>query len=99
MKTVYRFIPYSTPSAREKRAILKYSMHVYEEEHTDVDEKLYDLKNILIKYVHGDSLNAVYQEVIFELFRLKKIFRTTHGLKTILCSRWWKKWKTPYFIR
>ena len=47
-------------------------MHVYEEEHTDVDEKLYDLKNILIKYVRGDSLNAVYQEVIFELFRLEK---------------------------
>jgi len=72
VKTVYRLFHNSHASAREKRALSKYSMHVYEEEHTDVDEKLYDLKNILIKYVRGDSMNAVYQEVIFELFRLEK---------------------------
>jgi len=72
VKTVYRIFHAPHPSAREKRALSNYSMHVYEEEHTDVDEKLYDLKNILIKYVRGDSLNAVYQEVIFELFRLEK---------------------------
>jgi regulator of cell morphogenesis and NO signaling len=69
---VYRLFHTPAVSAREKRALSKYSMHVYEEEHTDVDEKLYDLKNILIKYVRGDSMNAVYQEVIFELFRLEK---------------------------
>jgi Response regulator containing a CheY-like receiver domain and an HTH DNA-binding domain len=69
---VYRLFHSPNPSTREKRALSKYSMHVYEEEHTDVDEKLYDLKNILIKYVRGDSMNEAYQEVIFELFRLEK---------------------------
>ena len=69
---VYRLFHTPNPSTREKHALSKYSMHVYEEEHTDVDEKLYDLKNILIKYVRGDSMNEMYQEVIFELFRLEK---------------------------
>ncbi len=68
---VYRLFHTPNPSTREKHALSKYSMHVYEEEHTDVDEKLYDLKNILIKYVRGDSMNEMYQEVIFELFRLE----------------------------
>jgi regulator of cell morphogenesis and NO signaling len=72
VKTVYRLFHAAHPSAREKRALSKYSMHVYEEEHTDVDEKLFDLKNILIKYVRGDSMNAMYEQVIFELFRLEK---------------------------
>ena len=72
VKTVYRLFHAPHPSAREKRALSKYSMHVYEEEHTDVDEKLFDLKNILIKYVRGDSMNALYEQVIFELFRLEK---------------------------
>jgi regulator of cell morphogenesis and NO signaling len=72
VKTVHRLFHAPYPSAREKRALSKYSMHVYEEEHTDVDEKLYDLKNILIKYVRGDSMNALYEQVIFELFRLER---------------------------
>jgi regulator of cell morphogenesis and NO signaling len=69
---VYRLFHTPNPSTREKRALSRYSMHVYEKEHTDVDEKLYDLKNILIKYVRGDSMNEAYQDVIFELFRLEK---------------------------
>ncbi len=47
-------------------------MRVYEREHDNVDEKLYDLKNILIKYVHGNVPESTYNEVIFELFRLEK---------------------------
>ena len=71
-KKVYRLFHTRVPSPRDKRVLSNYSMHVYEEEHNDVDEKLYDLKNILIKYVRGDSMQAVYHEVIFELFRLEK---------------------------
>jgi len=57
---------------KERAALSQYSMHVYEEEHSDIDEKLYDLKNILIKYVRGRAAESVYHEVIFELFRLEK---------------------------
>lgn len=49
-----------------------YSMDVYEEEHDEVDEKLYDLKNILIKYINGDFDQVICSEIIFELFRLEK---------------------------
>jgi regulator of cell morphogenesis and NO signaling len=72
IKKVYKM--YHTPhlTAKEKRTLTQYSMHIYEEEHSDVDEKLFDLKNILIKYVRGDSMQALYHEVIFELFRLEK---------------------------
>lgn len=72
VRKVYHMVHTPNPSPREKQALSKYSMHVYEEEHNDVEEKLYDLKNILIKYVHGNSLGNSYQEVIFELFRLEK---------------------------
>jgi regulator of cell morphogenesis and NO signaling len=72
IKKVYRLFHTPHPSPREKRILSKYSMHVFEEEHNEVDEKLYDLKNILIKYVRGNSTEAQYQEVIFELFRLEK---------------------------
>jgi len=72
VRKVYRLFNTSHPTAGEKRALSKYSMHVYEEEHNNVDEKLYDLKNILIKYIRSDSTEQLYQEVIFELFRLEK---------------------------
>ncbi len=72
VKKVYRLFHTPHPSPREKRILSEYSMHVFEEEHNEVDEKLYDLKNILIKYVRGNSMESQYQEVIFELFRLEK---------------------------
>jgi len=72
VRKVHRLFHTANPSPREKQTLSKYSMHVYEEEHNDVDEKLYDLKNILIKYVHGKSMGNAYQDVIFELFRLEK---------------------------
>ncbi len=50
----------------------KYSIKVFEREHDNVDEKLFDLKNILIKYLHGDYDQVYCNAVIFELFRLEK---------------------------
>lgn len=56
----------------EMRTLSRYSMTAYAEEHTDVDAKLYDLKNILIKYVGGDRTESISREIVFELFRLEK---------------------------
>ncbi len=47
-------------------------MKIYEAEHDEIDEKLFDLKNILIKYINGDFDQATVNEIIFELFRLEK---------------------------
>ena len=72
IKKVYRMYNSKNIPDKEKKALTKYSMHVFEEEHSNIDDKLNDLKNILIKYVRGDSMQALYHEVIFELFRLEK---------------------------
>jgi regulator of cell morphogenesis and NO signaling len=64
---------YKSPGEKYKtKSGLNYSMKIYEEEHEEIDEKLFDLKNILIKYVSGDFDQAVCNEIIFELFRLEK---------------------------
>ncbi len=49
-----------------------YSMKVFEQEHGNVDEKLYDLKNILIKYFPADYTQNLGNSIVFELFRLEK---------------------------
>ena len=98
VKTVYRLF-HTPPIGSGKACALQYSMHVYEEEHTDVDEKLYDLKNILIKYVHGDSLNAVYQEVIFELFRLEKDIQDHTRIENNILLPLVEEMEEHYFIR
>jgi regulator of cell morphogenesis and NO signaling len=72
IKQVYRMFHERHATEQERKALSQYSMKVYEEEHSDIDAKLYDLKNILIKYVHGDEMHDVYHEIIFELFRLEK---------------------------
>jgi regulator of cell morphogenesis and NO signaling len=59
---------------RENLALLhrQYSMKVFESEHDNVDEKLYDLKNILIKYLQGDYSEGARNSLMFDLFRLEK---------------------------
>ena len=50
----------------------KYNIHIFEREHNNVDDKLFDLKNILIKYLNEDYDQTSCNSVIFELFRLEK---------------------------
>lgn len=52
-----------------------YSMKKYAEEHNNIDDKLYDLQNILIKYLSGSFDDEHTQAVLFELFRLEKDIR------------------------
>jgi regulator of cell morphogenesis and NO signaling len=66
----------SDPSPRHRsrgsRTRRRQAMSDYEAEHDDLDEKLYDLKNILIKYVGGEYDHGVANMIVFELFRLEK---------------------------
>lgn len=55
-----------------KSLLKKYSMQKFEAEHSNIDEKLEDLKNILIKYIEPDFDENLCNIVIFELFRLEK---------------------------
>jgi regulator of cell morphogenesis and NO signaling len=48
-----------------------YSITDYEEDHDDVEAKLYDLKNIIIKYLPSSENDSSYFNVLKELFMLE----------------------------
>ena len=50
----------------------KYRIDKYLEEHNDIEEKLYDLKNILIKYMSPPTSDSKYNALLFDIFRLEQ---------------------------
>ncbi|MBK7258522.1 MAG: hemerythrin domain-containing protein [Ignavibacteriae bacterium] len=75
-------------AARKPSNAHAYSMEAYESEHNNVDEKLWDLKNILIKYLPGTVDAVVRNAVICEIFRLEQDIRDhTRIEETILMPR------------
>ena len=59
------------PSKEIIQQIRAYSMDDYEEEHDNVEDKLFDLKNILIKYLPLPVDPQLCHAVLIELFRLE----------------------------
>jgi regulator of cell morphogenesis and NO signaling len=55
-----------------KEEIKKYAISIYADTHDDIEEKLLDLKNILIKYLPPSETIEIEQNILFELFRLEK---------------------------
>lgn len=49
-----------------------YSIHKYEGEHDNVEEKLFDLKNIIIKYLPPLFDSKICSNILIELFKLEK---------------------------
>lgn len=49
-----------------------YTIHHYEEEHDDVESKLFDLKNIIIKYLPSPVESRLFNIILHELFELEK---------------------------
>jgi regulator of cell morphogenesis and NO signaling len=58
------------PEAQE--LIRKISIRSYAMQHDDVEEKLNDLKNIIIKYLPSVSDNSLHIKILYELFYLEK---------------------------
>jgi len=54
------------------KSISSYSIRSFEKEHTNVDEKLYDLKNIIIKYLEPNYKDRNCNEFLFELFQFER---------------------------
>ncbi len=44
----------------------------YHEEHNNIEETLFDLKNILLKYLPPPVNNCLYNNLIFDIFRLER---------------------------
>lgn len=63
------------------RKIMKYSINDYASEHDNVEEKLYDLKNIIIKYLPPCKSSGLCNNILIELFRLEKDLNAHAGLE------------------
>ncbi|MFO7938686.1 MAG: hemerythrin domain-containing protein [Bacteroidales bacterium] len=60
------------PSAEALEQIKKYSMKQFEQEHDNIEEKLYDLKNIIIKYLPPPKNQQHCRKLLYALFSLEK---------------------------
>lgn len=52
--------------------IADYSIQSFEKEHTNVDEKLFDLKNIIIKFLQPNYNDKYCNEFLFKLFQFER---------------------------
>lgn len=50
----------------------EYNIHDYASEHDNVEQKLYDLKNIIIKYLPPVKNSLLCHKILIELFNLEK---------------------------
>lgn len=49
-----------------------YTIKKYQGEHSDVEEKLFDLKNLIIKYLPPQKNNNLSNSILYEMFELGK---------------------------
>ncbi len=63
------------------KKICSYSMRDYSNEHDNMEEKLFDLKNIIIKYLPPTESYGLCNKILIELFRLEKDLNTHANLE------------------
>lgn len=66
-----------------------YSISNYEQDHEDIEEKLFDLKNLLIKYLHAETNESkLFEETSYlllrELFVLEKELREHSRIEDLI---------------
>lgn len=59
-------------TAEELKEISKYSINEYEEDHDDVEAKLFDLKNIIIKYLPSSKNIRLLNVILHDVFELER---------------------------
>ena len=64
--------PYIERLVKKQMPDEEYSILSFEEEHTNVDEKLNDLKNLIIKYMTPDYDENLCNEFLITLYRFEK---------------------------
>ncbi|MFW6259494.1 MAG: hemerythrin domain-containing protein [Tangfeifania sp.] len=67
-----RVFPYIIQLAETHQKQAGYTIRFFEKEHTNVDEKLNDLKNLIIKYVTPDYDENICNEFLITLYRFEK---------------------------
>ncbi len=56
----------------ENRQTSGFAIHEFEKNHTDIEQKLFDLKNILIKYIPEESDSEYRKQILRYLFDFEK---------------------------
>jgi regulator of cell morphogenesis and NO signaling len=77
-----------------------YNIDNYESEHDNVEDKLMDLKNLLIKYLPVPVDSSLSQAVLFDLFRLESDLRDHARLEDKILVpkvRYMEKWILEHF--
>lgn len=59
-------------STKSTDKLKKYSIDIFADEHENIEEKLFDLKNIIIKYMPSSTESGTYNKILFDLFTLEK---------------------------
>ncbi|OFX42417.1 MAG: hypothetical protein A2046_13405 [Bacteroidetes bacterium GWA2_30_7] len=59
-------------SKKTKQNQNKYSIDIFADEHDNIEDKLFDLKNIIIKYLPCSTEASVYNKILYDLFTLEK---------------------------
>ncbi|WP_010664191.1 hemerythrin domain-containing protein [Marinilabilia salmonicolor] len=59
-----------TPAPEFLKTARGYTIKDFLDEHSDIEEKLVDLRNILLKYLAPPSDNCLFTNVLIEIFRL-----------------------------
>lgn len=57
-------------SLLQEKVLTDFNIHIFEDNHSNIEEKLHDLKNILIKYLPAHS-QTNYSELLFNIFLLE----------------------------
>jgi regulator of cell morphogenesis and NO signaling len=55
---------------KEKQA--EYDIDIFKNNHSNIDDKLSDLKNILVKHLRGIGMAAETTELLFQIFSLEE---------------------------
>lgn len=64
--------PYILNLVNNKKVSSKYNIHSFEKEHSSVDVKLNDLKNLIVKYIEPVYDNNVCNDFLINLYRFEK---------------------------
>ena len=64
--------PYITDLVKNKQKNSQYNIHTFEKEHTNVDIKINDLKNLIIKYIEPVYDKNICNEFLITLLRFEK---------------------------
>jgi regulator of cell morphogenesis and NO signaling len=75
IENIYHLLYNTFDLEKYKETTQSYSIKRFSEEHDNIDEKLFDLQNLFIKYIPGLYNHNIIHSIVFELFRLERDIR------------------------